>query len=185
MQREMFRNFLLEIGYTGSRALDQIRQLQMNPSLLTDAQAAAVRARQAIPSVQARRVNPAAGARVLIGPGAQSTYNAGFVSLNKRLDRGLQFGFSYTFSRNMSNNDESLGVAAITNSTPQAPQDTFRLITKRACRFSTALTASSRITSMKFRRRDSPKTTASSDRSSAAGRFRESRQCSLGSRSRS
>lgn len=127
VQREMFRNYVLEVGYTGSRALDQVRQLQMNPSLLSDAQAAAVRARQAIPSVQNRRINTAAGARVLIGPGAQSTYNAGFVSLNRRFDRGLQFGASYTFSRNMSNNDESLGVAAITNSTPQAPQDTFQI----------------------------------------------------------
>jgi len=132
IQRELSRNFLLETGYTGSRALDQIRQLQMNPAQLSEAQAAAVRNRQAIPSVQARRVNPAAGARVLIGPGAQSTYNAAFVSLNKRLDRGLQFGISYTFSRNMSNNDESLGVAAITNSTPQAPQDTFHIDTEKS-----------------------------------------------------
>ena len=132
IQRELSRNFLLETGYTGSRALDQVRQLQMNPSLLSDAQAAAVRNRQAIPSVQARRVNPAAGARVLIGPGAQSTYNAAFVSLNKRLDRGLQFGISYTFSRNMSNNDESLGVGAITNSTPQAPQDTFQIFNEKS-----------------------------------------------------
>lgn len=132
VQREMFRNYVLEVGYTGSRALDQIRQLQMNPSLLTDAQAAAVRARQAIPALQARRVNPAAGARVLIGPGAQSTYNAGFVSFNRRFSRGLQYGVSYTFSRNMSNNDESLGVAAITNSSPQAPQDTFRVDTEKS-----------------------------------------------------
>lgn len=127
VQREMFRNFVLEAGYTGSRALDQIRQLQTNPALLGDEQAAAVRARQAIASLQARRINPAAGPRVLIGPGAQSTYNAGFVALNKRLERGLQFGVSYTFGRNMSNNDESLGVAAITNSSPQAPQDTFQI----------------------------------------------------------
>ena len=132
MQRELFRNYVLEFGYTGSRALDQIRQLQMNPSLLSDAQAAAVRARTAIPALQARRVNPAAGARVLIGPGAQSTYNAGFVALNRRFERGMQFGVSYTFSRNMSNNDESLGVAAITNSSPQAPQDTFQIDTEKS-----------------------------------------------------
>lgn len=132
VQREFSRNFLLEAGYTGSRALDQVRQLQMNPSTLSDAQAAAVRARQAIPSVQARRLNTAAGARLLIGPGAQSTYNAAFVSLNKRLERGLQFGASYTFSRNMSDNDESLGVAAITNSTPQAPQDTFQIFNEKS-----------------------------------------------------
>ena len=170
MQREMFRNYVLEFGYTGSRALDQIRQLQMNPSLLSDAQAASVRARVAIPSLQSRRVNPAAGARVLIGPGAQSTYNAGFVALNRRLERGLQFGASYTFSRNMSNNDESLGVAAITNSTPQAPQDTFRdrhgeelsVFDRTTASWSTTLRAPAVVRQ---------ETTASSDRSSAAGRI--------------
>jgi outer membrane receptor protein involved in Fe transport len=131
-QRELFRDYQLEIGYTGSRALDQIRQLQMNPSLLSAAQSAAVRARQAIPSIQNRRVNPAAGARVLIGPGAQSTYNAAYASLNKRLSRNFQFGISYTYSKNMSNNDESLGVAAITNSSPQAPQDTFDITDEKS-----------------------------------------------------
>ncbi|HEV2860319.1 MAG TPA: carboxypeptidase regulatory-like domain-containing protein [Pyrinomonadaceae bacterium] len=126
-QRELFRDYQLEIGYSGSRAVDQVRQLQMNPALLSDAQAATVRARGTIPSVQNRRLNTAAGVRVLIGPGAQSTYNSAYVSLNKRFSRGLQFGASYTFSKNMSNNDESLGVAAITASSPQAPQDTFQL----------------------------------------------------------
>jgi hypothetical protein len=32
-------------------------------------------------------------------------------------------GFNYTYSKNMSNNDESLGVGAITNSSPQIPQN--------------------------------------------------------------
>jgi len=131
-QRELFRDFQLEVGYSGSRALDQVRQLQMNPSLLSSAQAAAVRARQAIPSIQNRRINTAAGGRVLIGPGAQSTYNSAYASLNKRLADNLQFGISYTFSRNMSNNDESLGVAAITNSSPQAPQDTFGIDSEKS-----------------------------------------------------
>ena len=126
-QRELFRDFQFEVGYSGSRALDQIRQLHVNPSTLTGAQIAAVRARQTIPSIQNRRLNPAAGSRLIIGPGAQSTYHSGYASLNKRFSNGLQFGASYTFSRNASNNDESLGVAAITGSSPQAPQDTFQI----------------------------------------------------------
>ena len=32
-------------------------------------------------------------------------------------------GFNYTYSKNMSNNDESLGVAAITAGSPQIPQN--------------------------------------------------------------
>jgi hypothetical protein len=127
LQRELFRDFQMEVGYSGSRSLDQIRQLQMNPVILTAQQAADVRNRVAIPSAQSRRLNPNAGVRVLIGPGAQSTYHSGYASLNKRFSRGLQFGMSYTFSRNMSDNDESLGIAAITASSPQAPQDTFAI----------------------------------------------------------
>lgn len=132
IQREFARNYVVEFGYTGSRSLDMVRQLQTNPVVLTAAQAATVRARGAIPSAQSRRVDPLSGARVEIGPGAQSTYNAGYVTLNKRLSRGLQFGISYTFSRNLSNNDESLGVAAITNSAPQAPQDTFDIPSEKS-----------------------------------------------------
>src|SRR5262249_46666404 len=36
---------------------------------------------------------------------------------------GLQFGLSYTYSKNMSNNDESLNVAGLSPSSPQIPQD--------------------------------------------------------------
>jgi hypothetical protein len=60
---------------------------------------------------------------VLIATTAQSTYNGGFLSVNKRFSHGLQFGLSYTYSKNMSNNDESLGVGAITTGSPQVPQD--------------------------------------------------------------
>ncbi|MDQ3473219.1 MAG: TonB-dependent receptor, partial [Acidobacteriota bacterium] len=134
IQRELSRNFLLEFGYTGSRSLNQVNQLQANAAILTLAQIATVNTaiaagsttpQNAIPSVQARRVNPAIGSRVLIATEAQGTYNAGFVSLNKRLSRGLQFGISYTFAKNLSNNDESLGVGAITTGSPQIPQDFF------------------------------------------------------------
>ena len=132
IQREFARNYVLEVGYTGSRALDQVRQLIVNPSILTEAQAATVRAGGAIPAIQARRLVPTAGARTIVGPGAQSSYNAGYVTLNKRLSNGLQFGIAYTYSKLMSNNDESLGVAAITNSSPQIPQDSFDLTTEKS-----------------------------------------------------
>jgi hypothetical protein len=34
-QRELFRDYQLEVGYSGSRSLDQVRQLETNPSSLT------------------------------------------------------------------------------------------------------------------------------------------------------
>jgi outer membrane receptor protein involved in Fe transport len=130
VQRELFRDFIFEIGYTGSRALNQINQLQANPAVLTPAQAATVASTRntlSIPNVQARRVAPQFGSRVLIASAAQSSYNAGFIKIDKRLSRGLSFGFAYTYSKFLSNNDESLGVGAITAASPQIPQDFFNL----------------------------------------------------------
>src|SRR4029078_9152820 len=54
---------------------------------------------------------------------AKSEYHAGYVKVDKRFTQHLQFGGSYTFSRYMSNTDESLGGGAITTGSPQIPQD--------------------------------------------------------------
>jgi hypothetical protein len=126
IQREMYRDFVVEVGYTGSRGVNGINQLQANPAILTADQAATVQrtgSTTSIPSVQARRIFPQFGSRVLIATTAQSSYNAGFLSVNKRMSHGLQFGLAYTYSKNISNNDESLGVGAITGGSPQVPQD--------------------------------------------------------------
>jgi hypothetical protein len=127
-QREIARQFVLEIGYSGSRSINQINQLQANPAVLTAAQAATVRSTlnvNSIPSAQNRRLFSQFGQRVLIAADAQATYNAGYVSLKKRFSKGLLFDVAYTFSKLISNNDESLGVGAITGGSPQVPQDYF------------------------------------------------------------
>jgi outer membrane receptor protein involved in Fe transport len=135
MQREL-GNYLLEVGYSGSRGYRGINQIEMNPAVLTDAQIATVQATRSptsIPSFQARRVNPAWGGRITIpattGPGgndveARSEYHAVYVSANKRFSRGYQFGGSYTYSRWYSNNDASLGEAG-TDAGSQRPQNAF------------------------------------------------------------
>jgi hypothetical protein len=130
IQRQFANDYVLEFGYAGSRGLHGINQLQANPAVLTPAQIATVQSTlspASIPSTQARRITPQVGSRVLIATTAQSTYHSSFVSLNKRLARGLQFTTAYTFSANMSNNDESLGVGAITAGSPQVPQDYFNI----------------------------------------------------------
>ena len=130
VQREFMRNYVFEFGYTGSRSKNQINQLQGNPGILTAAQAATVRATRdaaSIPSLQARRLSPQFGSRVLIATDSHASYNALFASLNKRFSNNLQFGMSYTFSRLLSDNDESLGVGAITGGSPQIPQDFFNV----------------------------------------------------------
>jgi hypothetical protein len=132
MQREL-GNYLFEVGYSGSRGAKGINQIIVNPAVLTPGQAATVRAGGTIPSIQARRVDPALGSRVLIpayvGPAgndveAKSEYNALFVSANRRLSRGLMVNSSYTYSKWMSNNDASLGEGG-TGQSSQRPQSMF------------------------------------------------------------
>jgi outer membrane receptor protein involved in Fe transport len=124
--RELTSNTSFEFGYNGSISRNGVNQLQANPSVLTEAQAATVRATgniASIPNTQARRAFPQFGPRVLIATTAKGEYHSGYAQFTRRLARGLQFRTSYTFSKNFSNNDESLGVAAITAGSPQIPQD--------------------------------------------------------------
>lgn len=128
IQRELGTSYLFEVGYSGNRSYHQIRQGQTNPPILTQAQAAAVLAARdatVIPGTQDRRLNPAWNSRTTIEATALAEYHAGYVRFDKRMSRGLLFGANYTFSGNWSDNDESLGVTNITNSSPQIPQDYF------------------------------------------------------------
>lgn len=129
-------DFVLELGYAGSRGYKGINQIELNPGILTEAQAALVASAKnpaAIPSLQLRRLYPQFGSRLsipaTIGPGdndveARSTYQALFASLRKRMSHGLQFRASYTLSKFMSNNDASLGEAG-TDASSQRPQSMF------------------------------------------------------------
>jgi hypothetical protein len=136
IQREL-SDFVLEVGYVGARSYHGINQIDVNPArVVTPEQAALVattRNQNAIPGVQARRLNPQFGQRVRIpsdtGPNgvdteAKGKYDGVFVSINKRLSHGLQFNANYTYSKNTSNNDASLGEGG-TDGSSQRPQDYF------------------------------------------------------------
>jgi len=137
VQREI-ADFIVEVGYTGSRSFHGINQIDMNPAkVVTPEQAALVASTRnagAIPGAQARRLFPQFGSRIQIptdvGPNgvdveARSHYDAGFVSVNKRFSHNIQFGLSYTRSRLMSNNDASLGEGGTGRGSSQRPQDYF------------------------------------------------------------
>ena len=94
IQREVKRDYILEVGYFGNHAYHQIMHSELNPSVLTQAQAAAViqaGSISAIPGTQARRLNPAWGARstydvagleFLVRPkGADRRWNSGILLL--------------------------------------------------------------------------------------------------------
>ena len=125
MQREVGTDYVFELGYSGTRNRHGISQGQANPAVLTPAQAATVAStlnQASIPTAQLRRIQPQFGPRVLIATAAKSSYDALFFSANKRMAGGLQFGVAYTFSRLMSDGDESLALT-FTSSSPQVPQD--------------------------------------------------------------
>lgn len=138
IQRQLGKGYVLELGHAGSRSYHGIRQGQLNPGILTEAQAAQVRAANnpnvipGLPGVTAavnplpsRRLNPLWGARTTIESTAKGFYSSGYIKFDKRFSNGLLFGGNYTFSGTWSDNDESLGVGDITNSSPQIPQNFF------------------------------------------------------------
>ena len=126
IQRQFRKDYIFELGYSGARSYHGIGQGQLNAGILNQAQADLVNSTKsttAIPSLQARRVFSQFGSRVLIQTTAKGNYNAGYVKFDKRFSRGLLMGFNYTYSGTFSDNDESLGVGAITSSSPQIPQN--------------------------------------------------------------
>jgi hypothetical protein len=124
-QREFARQFVWEVGYTGSLGRKGIAQGQANYAVLTPEQAATVRSTlsgTSIPTVQQRRLFPQFGPRVLIQATSKSEYHALYTSVNRRFANGLQFGAAYTYSRLYSDGDESLALG-FTAGSPQIPQD--------------------------------------------------------------
>lgn len=125
-QRDLGWQTTIEVGYTGSLGRNGLTQMQGNPAVLTADQAAAVRAAQnafVIPTVQARREDPAIGSRILYATVGKSEYHALFARLDRRFAHGLQFGAAYTLGKLMSDSDELLALPDIAGASPQVPQD--------------------------------------------------------------
>jgi len=126
IQRDIARTYVVEIGYSGNRSYHQIRQGELNYGVLTTGQAATVIATKninSIPALQARRLNPAWGTRLIYDTTAGSYYNAMYLRFDKKLGHGLEVGANYTWSDLMSDNDDPLNMANLGDSSPALPQD--------------------------------------------------------------
>src|SRR5262249_35605398 len=128
VQRQFGSDYVIEVGYTGNRSYHQIRQGQANPPVLTSDEAATVIAKQdptTIRGMQPSRLKPSWNSRTLIEATAKGAYEAGYVKFDRRLTKSLMIGANYTFSGAWSDNDEPFGIAPLTDSSPQIPEDFF------------------------------------------------------------
>lgn len=95
VQSELYREWLLEVGYVGTRGIDLVRQRSLNQALSGSANTLDnIPERVPIPGV------PPDSLQIMESEGS-SWYNALEASLTKRLRHGVQFLASYTFSKTL------------------------------------------------------------------------------------
>ena len=104
MQREFRRQYVLELGYLGSRSYHLFVSNEHNPAILTPEQAGqviATRNSNSIPSRQQRSLHPEWRQHTFNDAFGFSKYNAGYVRLDRRFTGGLLIGANYTWSANL------------------------------------------------------------------------------------
>lgn len=130
VQREVFKNAVLELAYVGTNGRNLLHLVNINqpvPGALT-ALTTALRAAGTIGATARASIN---AARPFLGYGAisdrrteaSSDYHSMQVTFNKRMSRGLQYGAVYTWSKNLTD---------ASTDRSDAPQDVLRLDLERA-----------------------------------------------------
>ena len=105
IQRELFRDTVLTVGYVGSRGVNQLSFRDFNPpQVRTDAQGIqhfgtlVQNVNGSYSIVSNPRLNPNFGTLSLTQPSSTSRYNGLQTSLNSRFSKGVQTYVSYTMS---------------------------------------------------------------------------------------
>jgi len=110
LQRELFKNAVLEVAYVGTQGRNLLHLVNINqpvPGVLT-ALTTALRANGTLTPTGRASIN---AARPFLGfaaindrrTEADSNYNSMQVTFNKRMSQGLGYGLVYTWSKNMTN----------------------------------------------------------------------------------
>lgn len=104
IQREIAGNWLVDLGYVGSKGTKLFATEQLNPLVPADLRAPIP------PSVPANRtqgrVDPLQGSRQIRTNGASSSYNSFQAEVKRRFANGFQFSSSYTWSKAIDNASE-------------------------------------------------------------------------------
>ena len=115
VQRQLWRDTALTIGYAGSRGIHLLRSGDVNiamPQRMADG--------SLFFPVGAPRMNPAFATIELKSSDGNSWYNALLFEVRKRFSQGLSFQSSYTFSRNIDTTQASTFFSDATNGTTSA-----------------------------------------------------------------
>jgi hypothetical protein len=123
IQQELFQNYLLEIGYVGSKGTHLPYSLNINQALPASA-LNPIRGQSANTSGNVNLRVPYLGFSPTglseVNTGTDSRYNSLQASITKRLTRGYQFNASYTWSKSL---DNSSGGASSTLGNISGDQD--------------------------------------------------------------
>ena len=106
VQRELPYGLIMEVSYVGSAGRKLFVSEDLNPIVN--------------PATGARRF-PALGIRRYRSSGANSDYHSAQFHLDKRLSRGLQFGMSYTWSKNIDQISEVFATGQTASSLASVP----------------------------------------------------------------
>ncbi|HUA20771.1 MAG TPA: TonB-dependent receptor [Bryobacteraceae bacterium] len=112
VQRELFENTVLTVGYVGSRGLHLYEGRDLNPVEPIDVNGVSVfgHLSPAGTIVGNPRENPAAASLSDEAPVGDSHYNSLQVGLNRRFSHGLQSQLSYTWSKCIDNSSGTSGL---------------------------------------------------------------------------
>ncbi len=113
IQRELFSNTTLTVGYVGSRGLDLYVGRDINPVEPTVANGVDVfgTAKAGVTGITANaRLNSAGASLSSEAPVGDSSYNSLQVGLNRRFSHGAQSQLSYTWSKCMDNASGTFGL---------------------------------------------------------------------------
>jgi hypothetical protein len=104
IQRELSKNWLLDLGYVGSKGTKLFATEQLNPLVPSSLRApvpASVPANRTM-----ARVDPLQGPRSIRTNGGSSNYNSFQTEIKRRFSNGFQFASSYTWSKAIDNISE-------------------------------------------------------------------------------
>ena len=109
IQRELTRGTVLTVGYVGSHGVDMLTEQERNPPGYTVDTAGVYHFRNAANTALNPRLNSKFSTLLMATTGTTSRYDSLQASVNRRMNRNVQFQAAYTFSKCIDDGSSPLG----------------------------------------------------------------------------